>query len=380
MLARQAAQTAAVAARQKAQQQAAAQAALDAAKTQQATTISTETAQALANTSQKIQIVTTRIDTLHTRETALQQQIAEESASFRLLVPIALQVRRSPEATLLATGDTQGQHTQGQAAGQAVRGLTILSGISTLVEHNAERLHDQHAELAATGADLTSQSADLAALQATQAEQNRRAGLATRQAIRTEKRADAAVLQARRAVAEAARQATALQAAIAQIEQAEHQAQTRLDAEAEALTRAHQAAKAQEARNKAHALAAPAGPGPTGHGGAPVSGPTLTSYGQETESGPATGITYNPPALSAVHAPCAGRIEFSGPFRSFGQMLILDCGRDYRFVLAGLGTLSVGNGSSIPKGGTLGTMPSDRSILFVQLRHGSQSVNPAPFL
>ncbi|NVN11264.1 murein hydrolase activator EnvC family protein, partial [Nguyenibacter vanlangensis] len=117
--------------------------------------------------------------------------------------------------------------------------------------------------------------------------------------------------------------------------------------------------------------------------------------GATTEAGPATGITYAPPSGATVRAPCAGQVDFAGAFRSYGQMVILDCGRHYRFVLAGMGSLDVSAGQSLAKGAPMGTMPGwssgggsgggksgggGRPSLFVQLRRGGAVIDPAPFL
>ena len=89
---------------------------------------------------------------------------------------------------------------------------------------------------------------------------------------------------------------------------------------------------------------------------------------------------------STVTAPCAGRIDFAGPFRSYGRMLILDCGRDYRYVLAGLDRLDVATGQALARGAAVGQMPSwggsggGRPSLYVQLRHGDALIDPGRFL
>ena len=45
-------------------------------------------------------------------------------------------------------------------------------------------------------------------------------------------------------------------------------------------------------------------------------------------------------------SPCGGRVVFAGPFRSYGLLLIVDCGDGYHFVLAGLDRLDVAAGGS----------------------------------
>ena len=147
-------------------------------------------------------------------------------------------------------------------------------------------------------------------------------------------------------------------------------------------TAASQAATLHEAIAK---LSAKAGGAGASGALAPVAGPVVTRFGQATETGPSAGMNYAPPASALVAAPCAGRVDFAGPFRSFGTMVILDCGRDWRFVLAGLGRVDVTPGASVRAGEAVGRMPDaeggpGKATLYVQLRHGGVTVDPVRFL
>ena len=78
---------------------------------------------------------------------------------------------------------------------------------------------------------------------------------------------------------------------------------------------------------------------------------------------------------------------FADTFRSYGLLMIVDCGGGYHVVLAGFDRLDVHLGQSIVTGEPVGVMPSwepgssdRRPALYVELRHGGQPVNPAPLL
>lgn len=92
---------------------------------------------------------------------------------------------------------------------------------------------------------------------------------------------------------------------------------------------------------------------------------------------------YMPTALGApVRAGCGGSVLYAGQFRSYGQLLILDCGGDMRLVLGGLDRLGVRAGKSVRRGQTIGTMPHDSGPpprLYVEVRHGDQPVDPRTF-
>jgi septal ring factor EnvC (AmiA/AmiB activator) len=80
-------------------------------------------------------------------------------------------------------------------------------------------------------------------------------------------------------------------------------------------------------------------------------------------------------------------VDFAGPFRSYGQLLIVNCGAGYHFVLAGMDRLDVQLGRPVQAGEPVGVMPGwdprapgDRPALYVELRHDGQPVNPAPWI
>ena len=137
-------------------------------------------------------------------------------------------------------------------------------------------------------------------------------------------------------------------------------------------------------------MAQPAGPGLDGmHGqlGAPVAGSVIKAFGEPGDAGTTTGISYAVPPSARVSSPCGGKVVFAGPFRSFGQLMIVDCGGGYHFVLAGLDRLDVAVGHPVQLAEPLGVMPAwdprnpaSRPLLYLELRQQGLPINPAPFL
>ena len=100
-------------------------------------------------------------------------------------------------------------------------------------------------------------------------------------------------------------------------------------------------------------LARPAGAGtiasaaqPRGQLTAPVAGTIVRPGAMPPTAGPATGISYRAPPAARVVSPCGGRVVFAAPFRSYGLLLIVDCGGGYHAVLAGFDRLDVKVGQS----------------------------------
>ncbi|GBR50578.1 hypothetical protein AA106555_0262 [Neokomagataea thailandica NBRC 106555] len=329
------------------------------------------TKQAALNTTQRrIQGLEDNISALQIQQTHLRSSISSQNRALATFLPVLLHVSQSPNAALF---------TAPQSAPHAATTLAILDGMTRLTHNRAKALRDQQAQLNTLNTSLTDKESELNTLRRSQSEQARIAATHSRHAALESAHSMQSAADAQKSLREAKQEAAALSDAVAALAVQESRARAALEEEARRLARAHKLALAKAAQDRAKTLS----PGEAPHAGsghAPVSGPIVTSWGQETESGPATGVTYAPAPLSAVHAPCSGRVEFAGPFRSFGNMLILHCGSDYRFVLAGLGSLSVGTGSTVKQAATLGQMPSESPRLFVQLHKETHTISPVPFL
>lgn len=323
-----------------------------------------------------------KVADLAQRRAAAAQRLAARAAALAPMLPAIERLSLYPAETLLAVP---------MPPEQAVRGAIVLSGISHALEADAAALRAEQAEVTALQAEL---DAALPGLDAAQREQARLAAdldaqIAEAGAVR-QAADDAAAEAATRAAADAAR-ADSLRSAIARIEADRRSAEARAREEAAAAARRRQVAEAAAAEAREEALARPAGPGvgePRGQLTAPVAGSLVRGFGQATEAGPASGETYATPPGARVVSPCGGRVVFAGPFRSFGLLLIVDCGGGYHFVLSGLDRLDTQAGQRVEAGGPVGVMAgwdprspgAPRPTLYVELRKDGEPVNPAPFL
>lgn len=168
----------------------------------------------------------------------------------------------------------------------------------------------------------------------------------------------------------------------------------RLEEQAQRAAKAAQA-KADQAAREATAAAAKAPlPQPAGQPLRPFSqaqgempfparGSVTVKFGQTTELGsPSRGITIATRANAQVVAPYEGQVVFSGPFRGYGLLLIIEHGEGYHTLLAGMARIDATVGQHLLPGEPVGVMGQSESkpLLYVELRRNGQPVNPLPWL
>ena len=111
----------------------------------------------------------------------------------------------------------------------------------------------------------------------------------------------------------------------------------------------------------------------------PARGSIVTRYGEKKGLGISSkGITIASRNQAQVISPFDGNVIFSGPFRGYGNMIIIDHGDGYLSLLAGLQTLDVELGQMLLAGEPIGQMPTDGSSeLYIEIRKNNQPINPA---
>ncbi|MGO2957601.1 MAG: murein hydrolase activator EnvC family protein [Acetobacter sp.] len=361
----------------------------------------------LQTTEQQISDLDGRIATIRQEQEKLRSALAEDAKALAPVLPLAERLSLYPSDTLLAAPVPQGE---------AVTGFLVLKGLSRELEHQAEDMRTRQTQLTALDTELTNHLAQLGTLQHKQTTQRDTVRQQALKAKQAQQQANTAAKAAAQRLADATRKASSLQDAVARLDVLQADAESALQKEIASAERAHKAARdeaarklaeerAAEARRKMAALQRSSGPGLSEHSAAqpskktttsspdtsasvgsgpssgtrPVAGRIVATWGAATETGPSTGITYSTPSGASVRTPCSGRVDFAGAFRTYGQMVILNCGQHYRFIMAGLGGLDVETGQSLTKGAPVGHM-SGSGTLFIQLRHGQKVINPAPFL
>ena len=125
----------------------------------------------------------------------------------------------------------------------------------------------------------------------------------------------------------------------------------------------------------------------------PAAGAILKSFGSpDGLGGTEHGVSLATPAGATVSAPVDGAVLFAGPYRSYGQLLIMDAGGGYYVLLAGMDRINVESGEFVLAGEPIGVM-GDRSVrmaatvavgaarpvLYIELRKDGTAIDPGPW-
>ena len=124
----------------------------------------------------------------------------------------------------------------------------------------------------------------------------------------------------------------------------------------------------------------------------PVNGSKIRDFGGSNEAGGVEkGISLATRAGAQVTTPCDGWVVYAGPFRSYGQLLILNAGGGYHVLIAGMERISVNIGQFVLTGEPVATMGSTsqvasilattatQPVLYVEFRKDGTPIDPGPW-
>ena len=104
----------------------------------------------------------------------------------------------------------------------------------------------------------------------------------------------------------------------------------------------------------------------------PVSGEKLLGFGEPDAYGDKSqGLTLAARPGTSVVSPADGWVVYAGPFRSYGQVVILNAGDDYHIVLAGMERVSAALGQFVLAGEPIGVMGATRLASAGEIEHTS---------
>lgn len=339
-----------------------------------------------------------RLETLTGSQEAIRRSLDNRRGVIvEVLAALQRMGRRPPPAILAEPADIL----------RAVRASMMLGAVLPELRAETEALAADLAELvdlrAKIAADSETLKRDLAALGQ---ERTRLAALVeARQASVSE--AEKALGAERERARDLARQATTLKELIERMER-EVAAAARAADEARRADAAQ--ARAEEERRRAEAdqvaariaaplrdpaRLAPAAPFAETKGFLPLpaAGRVVKSFGApDGFGGVEKGLSIATRAQASVAAPADGWVSFAGPWRSWGQLLIVNAGGGYYIVLAGLDRINVDVGQFVLAGEPVGMMGAGGArtaaavaigatdpVLYIEFRKDGSAIDPSPW-
>lgn len=337
--------------------------------------------------SEDVDVITERLAPLRAQEETVQASLAARSDVLAEVLGALERMGLNPPPALLVSPED---------ALSSVRSAILLGAVVPELRAETESLMASLAELQRLSQSIRAERERLAAAVVDQIAERRRLAMLQNEKRRLQAENAAAIEGERARSAELAAKAGSLKELIAALEK-----EAARKAEAEARARKEEAARLQREEELA-AMPVPddnqlVGAIPfdalKGEMALPAPGRVARRFGSNDDNGAVMqGDTVATQSGAIVTAPADGRVLYAGPFRSFGQLLILDAGGGYHVVLAGLGRITVAQGQAVLSGEPVGAMGDSRIAsasadpaggrgpeLYVEFRKGGKPLDPAPW-
>jgi len=123
----------------------------------------------------------------------------------------------------------------------------------------------------------------------------------------------------------------------------------------------------------------------------PAQGRQIHGFGDRDAAGATLkGISLQTREEARITAPADGWVVYAGPFRSYGELLIINTGGGYHILLAGMSRIDVSLGQFVLAGEPVAVMgdtaasgssgeDSSRPVLYVEFRKDGRPIDPGPW-
>jgi len=340
-----------------------------------------DTAARVRDVEASIEATQARLKPLDDREHLFTTSLADrQTAIVEILAALQRIGRRPPPALLVEPED----------ALKAVRTAITLGAVVPQMRAQADAIAGDLADLLRVRKDIDGERERLARDLALLGREQLRMNMLIDERQSKQSAAEQALDAERQRAADLAHQVDSLKDLIA-----------KLEANADSATRAaHEAARAAEdGRPNLAALndpgrLTPAVPFATmrGHLRLPVNGARIREFGTaDSIGGTQKGISIAARSGAQITSPCDGWVVYAGPFRSYGQLLILNAGGGYHVLLAGMERISVDIGQFVLTGEPVAVMGggsqvsasaatrSKPPVLYVEFRKDGAPIDPSPW-
>ena len=313
----------------------------------------------------------------------------------------SLEERRQAIAEVLAALQRIGRHAPpalimpAEDALQSVRSAMMLGAVLPEMRQQTESLVNDLGELVQLRKQIADERDKLARDLFILADERQRLSLLIEERQKKQLEVEKSLAEERQRAAALARQAADVKDLIAKLEQG-------LDSVARASRQALRSGDDKKAIDLRPDLAALKDPGrlvpaiafasAKGLLPLPVNGVKIKDFGApDGIGGTEKGLSIATRPGSQITAPCDGWVVYSGTFRNYGQLLILNAGGGYHVLLAGMERTSVDLGQfvvtgepvAVMGGGAQSAVPlmlgSSQPVLYVEFRKDGVPVDPGPW-
>ncbi len=329
-----------------------------------------------------------RLDSLTIKAGALSRSLdVRRGAIVEILAAVQRMGANPPPAILVRSGDMA----------EAVRAATLLSAMTANLKAETERLAHDIADLSATRTTIAEERQRHADAAASLTNEKARLSVLVDARAASLVSAEAALGSQQKRAVDLANQAATLKDLIARIDAEEAQRREQEHAARLADERAaHEIeAKAEKAQGVQLVRLRPevAFSDVKGRLPLPVAGTILKTFGSSDGiGGTEHGILVATLAGAVVSAPADGSVLYSGPFRSYGRLLIIDAGEGYYVLLAGMERTYVSRGEAVLSGEPVGVVGDGSTkmaaaaavgtglpVLYIELRKDGTAIDPGPW-
>jgi len=346
-----------------------------------------DTAARVRDVEANIEATQARLKPLDEREHIFKTSLDERRTVIVEILAALQRIGRQPPPALMVRPED---------ALQAVRTAIMLGAVVPEMRTQADALAGDLAELLRVRKDIDGENAKLSRDLATLAHEQLRLNMLIDERQQKQTAVEQTLDAQRQRAADLAHQVDNLKDLIAKLEQGLDSAtrQTRLNSRAieEDATRPDLAALKDPGRlTPAVAFAAN-----RGHLRLPVNGSRIREFGaSDGAGGTQKGLSIATRSGAEITAPCDGWVVYAGPFRSYGQLLILNAGGGYHVLLAGMERISVDLGQFVLTGepvavmgavlgggsqvSTAVTAGAKQPVLYVEFRKDGTPIDPSPW-
>jgi septal ring factor EnvC (AmiA/AmiB activator) len=338
-----------------------------------------DTAARLRSAEDKIAATEARLAPLDDNERAIRQTLEGRRAVIGEVLAALQRIGRRPPPALIASPED---------ALQAVRTAMVLGAVLPEMRSEVEALARDLAELANVRKKIAAEREQLNKEVASLGDERARMVALVDERQKQQADREKALAAERAHAADLARQADNLKDLIA-----------KLESSLEPATREAREAARSDSRPALSAFRDPGRLAPAvafaslkGRVPVPVNGVKLKEFGaSDRTGGTEKGLSIATRAGAQVTSPSDGWVVYAGPFRSYGQLLILNAGGGYHILLAGMERISVDLGQFVLTGEPVAVMGngsqtaavlatgSSQPVLYIEFRKDGLPVDPGPW-